>query len=62
MTRYQACRALGLDPICSAFVALLNAIGNVPEGVVAVLHMQIEYDPNIPYKRGMKINLDTDVK
>ncbi len=58
MTRYQACRAIGLDPIGAGLVAFIHAICGAPEGKIAVLHMMITYDPEQPYQRGMRFVLE----
>lgn len=53
MTRYQACRAIGLDPISAGLVAFVHAVCGAPKGKIAILHMTITYDPDQPYKKGM---------
>lgn len=44
MTRYQALRRIGLDPLASAFVAFFNWLFNVPRNEIHVMHMVIEFD------------------
>lgn len=44
MTRYQALRRLGLDPLASAFVAFFNWLFNVPKNEIHFMHMVIEID------------------
>lgn len=58
MTRYQACRALGIGPAGSALITFTHWFLDAPEGRVAVLHMIINYDPGAKYERGMKLYLD----
>lgn len=58
MTRYQACRSIGIDPISAAFVSFVHFIAGVPEGKIAILHMEITYDPNQPYRRGIRFDLE----
>jgi len=58
MTRYQACRSLGIDPIVSALIAFTHAVYGAPQGRIAILHMTIFYDPSEPYRRGMKARLE----
>lgn len=58
MTRYQACRALGIDPIGSALVAFVHFLADAPEGKLAILHMTIYYDPSQQYRRGMRFDLE----
>lgn len=58
MTRYQACRVIGLDPLSAALVSFVHAIVGAPEGKIAILHMTISYDPEQPYKRGMRFDME----
>lgn len=60
MTRYQACRALGIDPISAGLIAFIHCIADAPEGKIAILHMTITYDPEQPYQRGMRVGLEED--
>ena len=60
MTRYQACRAIGLDPISAGLVAFVHAVCGAPKGKIAILHMTITYDPEQPYQRGMRVGLEED--
>ena len=60
MTRYQACRGLGLDPISAAFVTFVHAVAGAPKGKIAILHMTISYDPAEPYHRGAKAHLESE--
>lgn len=60
MTRYQACRSIGLDPLSAAFVTFIHFLAGAPEGKIAILHMTITYDPEQPYQRGMRVGLEED--
>ena len=53
MTRYQALRSIGLDPLSAAIVTFVHFLAGAPEGKIAILHMTITYDPDQPYKKGM---------
>lgn len=44
MTRYQACRKVGLDPLSSAITVFVHFIQGVPEGYIAILHTVVKYD------------------
>ena len=44
MTRYQALRRIGLDPVASGLVALLNWLLNAPPNEIRVMHVIIEFD------------------
>jgi hypothetical protein len=46
MTRYEACRKIGLDPIAAAITTFVHYLQGAPEGYIAILHMIIEYDVN----------------
>lgn len=58
MTRYQACRYIGLDPVTASFVTFTHFMAGVPEGKICILHMIISYDPEQPYQRGMRVGLE----
>lgn len=58
MTRYQACRAIGLDPISAGFVAFVHFMVDAPQGMIAILHVTISYNPDQPYRRGMRFDLE----
>ena len=60
MSRYQACRSIGIDPMASAFVAFVHFLVGAPQGRIAILHMTISYDPDQPYKRGAAYTLEDD--
>ena len=55
MTRYQACRKLGLDPVASAFTTFMHWLFNVPQGHIVILHMVIEYDADVDPNEEMKL-------
>lgn len=60
MTRYQACRAIGLGPFSSALFAFLNFMANVPQGKLGICHMIISYDTNEPFQKGMVGTLERE--
>lgn len=47
MTRYRACRLIGLDPLSAAFVAALNWLFDVPQGLIKFI-VEIEYYEDHP--------------
>lgn len=55
MTRYQACRKLGLDPFASAFTTFVHWLFDAPQGYIAILHTVIEYDVSANPNEGMKL-------
>ena len=44
MTRYRVLRKIGCDPIAASFVAVMNWLCNVPQGLVKFMTFEIEYD------------------
>ncbi|AOV01706.1 hypothetical protein [Delftia tsuruhatensis] len=44
MTRYQALRRMGFDPLASGFVAFLNFLFGAPRNEIRVMHTVIEFD------------------
>ena len=46
MTRYQALRKCGCDPVAAGFVAALNWLLGVRPGVIQFIHITIEYEEN----------------
>lgn len=55
MTRYQACRKLGLDPVASTFTTFTHWLFNVPQGYIAILHTVIEYDVDVDPREEMEL-------
>ena len=55
MTRYQACRKLGLDPIASAFTTFIHWLFDAPQGYIAILHIVIEYDVDADPSEDMEL-------
>lgn len=45
MTRYQALRRIGLDPIGAGFIALVHRFYGVPAGRIHFMTVTIEYEP-----------------
>lgn len=45
MSRYQALRQLGLDPLSAGFVALLNWMRGYPANRIVFLTVEIEVQP-----------------
>ena len=58
MTRYQACRTLGLDPINAGLITFVHCVAGAPEGKIAILHMTITHDPEQPYQHDTKVELE----
>lgn len=52
MTRYQALRQIGLDPISAALVALMNWLRCIPDGEARAMSMRITYPANQQHERG----------
>ena len=48
MTRYQALRRIGCDPLTAGGIAIANWLRGYPEGLIVFLTVQIEYDPKEP--------------
>lgn len=44
MTRYRACRLVGLDPIAAAFLSVMNWLFDVPPGLIKFFTVEIEYE------------------
>jgi hypothetical protein len=44
MTRYQALRRMGFDPLASGFVAFLNFLFGAPRNEIRVMHTVIEFE------------------
>lgn len=55
MTRYQACRKLGLDPVASAFTTFIHWLFDTPQGYIAILHTVIEYDADADPSEEMEL-------
>lgn len=45
MTRYQALRRIGCDPLVSGGIAFLNWLCGVPAGLICFMCVVIEFDP-----------------
>lgn len=58
MTRYEACRKIGLDPLASGLTTFIHWLQAVPEGYIAILHTVIEYDVQADPKQEMEIKHD----
>lgn len=43
MSRYQACRLLGLGPVTAAALALMNWLAGVPDGLIKFMTLEVEY-------------------
>lgn len=43
MTRYQALRGVGCDPVTAVTIAALNRLWGVPKGTIVFMHIEIEY-------------------
>lgn len=46
MSRYQACRLIGLDPVAAAFLSAMNWLFDVPSGLIKFMTVEIEYEDN----------------
>lgn len=44
MSRYQALRCTGCDPLTAGFIALGNWLAGVPAGEICFMHLVIEYE------------------
>lgn len=44
MTRYQALRRAGSDPLAAGTIAFFNWLYGAPDGLIFFMHMVIEYD------------------
>lgn len=44
MTRYQALRKMKFDPLAAAVVAFFNWLADVPQGIVVIMFVVIEYE------------------
>lgn len=44
MSRYQALRRIGCDPLSAAVIAIMNRILGVPCGEIRFMHITIEYE------------------
>lgn len=44
MSRYQALRRIGCDPIAAGFIAGMNKLLGVPAGTIRFMHITIEYE------------------
>lgn len=43
MSRYQACRLLGLGPVTAAAIAAMNWLAGVPDGLIRFMTLEVEY-------------------
>lgn len=44
MSRYQALRSIGCDPVAAGWVAFLNWLFGVPSGLVKFMTFEMEYE------------------
>jgi hypothetical protein len=44
MSRYQALRRIGCDPLTAGFIAAMNWAMGQPKGQIRFMHITMEYD------------------
>lgn len=60
MSRYQALRAAGCDPLTAGFIALMNRLFGVPPGVIVFMNVVIDYDPDAPKDKQCALAIGPD--